>query len=194
MLHATLPEAVRGLDPLIDAAHEEGRRQGRFAEHGDLLARWIAPLFAADPPADARLRHAASLLGDVGWRANPEFRAERGLDIALHGNWVGIDARGRAMVGQALFTSFGGVGEPAIVARLCSLEDRQRATRWGLAMRLAQRLSGGVAPPLEASAVAIAGGMIVLKLSPGDAPLYGEMVERRHKALAAAMGLGATVT
>ena len=39
---------------------------------------------------------------------NPEFRAERGVEVALHGNWVAIDAPGRAMLAQALHTSLGG--------------------------------------------------------------------------------------
>src|SRR5690606_19840761 len=110
----------RAIDPLIAACREEATRQGRFPEHGDLLERWVAPLFADDTPKDTRLRHAACLLADVGWRANPEFRAERGLETALHGNWVGIDARGRAMVGQALFTSFcGGVSYLPELVPLC---------------------------------------------------------------------------
>jgi hypothetical protein len=28
------------------------------------------------------------------WAAHPIFRAERGIDMALHGNWVAIDAAG----------------------------------------------------------------------------------------------------
>ncbi len=188
LLHRGLPPAVRALDPLIEAAHEEGARQGRFPEHGDLLDRWIAPLFADEPPRRARLRHAACLLADVGWRAHPDFRAERGLDTALHGNWVAIDARERAMLGQALFTHFGGDGVPEIVGRLTAPEDRAAAIRWGLAMRLGQRLSGGVASPLEASRLALEDGVLALRLPDADIALYGEAVERRLKALADAFG------
>ena len=95
LLYGALDPERRAEDPLIVATRDEGRRHGRFPEHGDLLDAWIAPLFAGDEPAEARLRHAACLLADVGWRANPEFRAERGVEIALHGNWVAIDARGQ---------------------------------------------------------------------------------------------------
>ena len=35
-----------------------------------------------------------------GWRANPEFRAERAFESGAHGNWVGIDARGRVAITQ----------------------------------------------------------------------------------------------
>jgi exopolyphosphatase/guanosine-5'-triphosphate,3'-diphosphate pyrophosphatase len=185
VLHRNLPADVRDLDPLIHATREEGRRLGRFPEHGDLLDRWIAPLFADETAADARLRHACCLLADVGWRAHPEFRAERGLETALHGNWVGIDARGRAMMAQALYTSFGADGEPEVVPLLASAEDRQRALSWGLAMRLGQRLSGGVAAPLKTSAIGFANGTVTLRLAAGDGALYGEAVERRHRNLAA---------
>lgn len=186
LLHRSLPPHERRLDPLICATREEGVRQGRFPEHGDLLDRWIAPLFAAEPPALARLRHAACLLADVGWRAHPEFRAERGLDTALHGHWVAIDGAGRAMLGQALFTHFGGEGVPEIVARLIGADDCAAAMRWGLAMRLGQRLSGGVAGPLTTSRLALEPGLVRLSLSGEDSALYGEAVERRHRALAEA--------
>lgn len=193
LLHQSLEPDVRVQDPLICATREEGIRQGRFPEHGDLLDRWIAPLFAAEDAEHARLRHAACLLADVGWRAHPEFRAERGLETALHGNWVGVDARGRAMMGHALFASFGGAGEPAIVKRLLCAEDSARAERWGLAMRLGQRLSGGVAEALESSRLSRGGGSVILHLASRDHALYGEAVERRHKAVAAAFGGKAVV-
>ena len=191
VLHRNLPADVRDMDPLICATREEGRRLGRFPEHGDLLDRWIAPLFDDEDAADARLRHASCLLADVGWRAHPEFRGERGLETALHGNWVGIDARGRAMMAQALYTSFGADGEPEIIAQLATPEDRAKALQWGLAMRLGQRLSGGVAAPLKSSSIGLGDGTVTLRLGEGDAALYGEAVERRHKNLATSFGLKA---
>lgn len=189
LLHSSLPDSIRAIDPLIEASREEGVRQGRFPEHGDLLDRWIAPLFANEPPQLARLRHAACLLADVGWRAHPEFRAERGLDVALHGNWVAIDASGRAMLGQALFTHFGGEGVCPIVNQLIGYDMAAKAMQWGLATRLGQRLSGGVPEPLESSGLSFEGGAIVLTLRGEDRALYGEAVERRHKMLAESLHL-----
>ncbi len=192
LLYETLTPAERATDPLIEAAHQVGATLGRFPEHGDLLARWIAPLFDDEDTRCARLRHVACLLGDVGWMANPELRAERGLDIALYGNWVGVDVRGRAMIAHALFTSFGGGNTPApLVAQLTSPEDCAQAATWGLAMRLGQRLSGGVAGPLEHSRLTIDDKALTLTLPEGQALLYGEAVERRHKQLAAVMGRAA---
>ncbi|WP_293858799.1 Ppx/GppA family phosphatase [Sphingomonas sp. SCN 67-18] len=190
LLFKRLSEEHRAVDPLITACRDEGERLGRFREHGDLLNRWITPLFDGESASDARLRLATCLLADVGWRANPEFRAERGLETAVHGNWVGIDARGRAMMGQALFTSFGGGSEllPMFFG-LCAEADLRRAVQWGLAIRLGQRLSGGVAAPLRASRIALDGNAVSLALKPADAVLYGDAVQRRHRQLAGALGV-----
>ncbi len=191
LLYQRLTPAQKREDPLIAATRDEGERLGRFAEHGDLLDGWIAPLFAGEPHELARLRHAACQLVDVGWHANPEFRAERGLDAALHGNWVGIDSRGRAALGQALYTALGGgLDTPEPLGRLADAETLALAKRWGLAIRLGQRLSGGVAAPLKRSELHMDEETLALCLDPDDEALYGEAVEKRHKALAAAFGRG----
>jgi exopolyphosphatase/guanosine-5'-triphosphate,3'-diphosphate pyrophosphatase len=52
-------------------------------------------------------------------------------------------------------------------------------------MRLGQRLSGGVAGPLERSTLGEDGSALTLHLAPGDIALYGEAVQKRHAALAA---------
>lgn len=189
LLYGALDAESRAIDPLLAAAREEARIFGRFPEHGDLLDRWIAPLFPDDAPADVRLRKAACQLADVSWRANPEFRAERGLEIALHENWVGIDGAGRACLAQALWTSLGGGGiSPPPLPALAGAEQLARATRWGLAMRLGQRLSGGLAGPLQRCTLARDGDALTLRLDAADRPLYGEAVAKRHQALAQAIG------
>jgi exopolyphosphatase/guanosine-5'-triphosphate,3'-diphosphate pyrophosphatase len=190
LLYDGLDARTRARDPLLDAAREAGRGRGRFAEHGALLDRWIAPIFQDDLPF-ARLRLAACLLADVAWQAHPDFRAERGVDMALHGNWVGVDGAGRVMMAQALFSNFGGGRDfqDHDVAGLCTPDELARAALWGLAMRLGQRLSGGVAAALERSALRISGGSLQLSLKKSDEALFGETVERRLKTLAGAMGL-----
>lgn len=195
LLYGALDPDMRAADPLIVAARDEGARSGRFPEHGDLLEAWVAPLFDTESPVDARLRHAACLLADVGWRANPEYRAERGVEIALHGNWVGIDARGRAMLAQALHTSLGGSAPPpAPIPALAAADDLVRAVGWGLAMRLGQRLSGGLAGPLQRSRLADDGAALTLHLPGDDLAFYGEAVAKRHAALAGALGRTPVVT
>lgn len=194
LLFQALTEDQKREHPLLAAARAEGSREGRFAEHGDELNAWIAPLFRDEPPEMERLLHAACLLGDISWRVNPDFRAERGLDTALHGNWVGIDATGRAMLAQALYTAFGG-GQitPPILTKLAPPPLLMQATRWGLAMRLGQRLSGGLAYPLQHTALAYDGTSIILRVALSETGYLGDVVERRHKNLAAAFGAAISV-
>ena len=188
LLYRELSPEQRLVDPLLAAARDVGGRYGRFDDHGELIDRWIAPAFAGDPPAHRRLRLAACLLADIAWGAHPDFRAERAVDMAIHGNWVGIDAAGRAMLGLALFSVFGGTqGFDPRIAALCKPEDARRAGHWGLAIRLAQRLSGGVGDPLERTRLELGKGLLTMSL--GDhAALAGEAVLRRHRQLALAMG------
>ena len=190
LLYDRLNPETRKRDPLLDAAREAGRGLGRFAEHGALLDQWVAPIFDDEPEA-ARLRLAACRLADVAWQAHPDFRAERGVDMALHGNWVGVDGPGRVMMAQALFSNFGGSGNfgDSDVAALCNPDELKRAAEWGLAMRLGQRLSGGVAEGLDRSALSRDGEILRLSLRKGSADLYGEAVERRLRTLAGALGL-----
>lgn len=190
LLYDDLDPQTRTRDPLIEAAREAGAGLGRFPQSDEVLDGWIAPIFD-DPPAAARLRRAACLLADIAWAAHPEFRAERGVDMALHGNWVAIDAPGRVMLAQALYSNFGGGGALPYpkIAGLCPPWDLDRAALWGLAVRLAQRLSGGVAAALRRTRIGIRDGSLRLELCEGDEALYGEPVERRLRNLAGAMGL-----
>ncbi|HET9427484.1 MAG TPA: Ppx/GppA family phosphatase [Allosphingosinicella sp.] len=190
LLYDDLDPETRQLDPLLEQAREAGAGLGRFEQHGTLLDRWISPV-CNDLPQAARLRHAACLLSDVAWSAHPDFRAERGVDFALHGNWVAIDAGERVMLALALFIHLGGKGGFPVpdVLCLCSEEDVARATRWGLAMALGQRLSGGMAAALEGSALERSGNRLQLKLRRSLEPLAGKLIEGRLKALAANLDL-----
>jgi exopolyphosphatase/guanosine-5'-triphosphate,3'-diphosphate pyrophosphatase len=189
LLFHDLDAEARTEDPLIEAARDVGRGQGRFTEHGALLDDWIGEILDDEPWA-ARLRLTACMLSDVAWQSHPDFRAERGVDLALHGNWVGVDHPGRVMIAQALFSNFGGGRhfDEYDAASLCTPEELERASVWGLAMRLGQRLSGGVAASLERSRLSIRSGVLRLTLGRGHEDLYGEVVERRLRILAQALG------
>jgi exopolyphosphatase / guanosine-5'-triphosphate,3'-diphosphate pyrophosphatase len=190
LLFSALSNDVRAQDPLLVAAEYEGRRLARFAAHGRVVDAWIAPLFADDDDETRRLRLAACLLSDVAWSANPDFRAERGAEIALHGNWRGVDVAGRVVLAQALHTGFGG-GEHDF-ARLMGEAGQprlDRAHQWGLAIRLAQRLSGGLEAPLTGTKLSIVGQKLRLELGPDWTMLAGEAVSRRVRNLASALEL-----
>ncbi|MBU0822931.1 MAG: Ppx/GppA family phosphatase [Alphaproteobacteria bacterium] len=188
LLYQALDAETRAQDPLIVAAEFEGRRLARFAPHGRAITEWIAPLFTGEAPADNRVRLAASLLSDVAWSANPDFRAERGTEIGLHGNWRGIDIPGRILLARALHAGFGGADSDfPDMGPLVAPDRLARARQWGLAIRLAQRLTGGVEAPLKASHIELVDGKLRLSLDKGWHHLAGESVDRRLRSLAQAL-------
>jgi exopolyphosphatase / guanosine-5'-triphosphate,3'-diphosphate pyrophosphatase len=189
LMYGALEREVQGHDPLLVATTEVGGAYARFPEHGRVMQDWIAPIFADDAPAMERLRRAACNLSDVAWRANPDFRSARGLDMALHGNWVAVDGAGREIMGQAIYSCFGG-GASAFpgYAGLADEAARSRAAAWGLALRLAQRLSGGTEAVLGQSRLERAGKELRLILHPDVCALQGDVVDKRLKQLAQALG------
>jgi exopolyphosphatase/guanosine-5'-triphosphate,3'-diphosphate pyrophosphatase len=196
LLYGELTAEEQQLDPLIIAARSEGARQGRFPEHGDMLFDWMSGLFndGKESAAERRLRLAASLLSDIAWRAHPDFRAERGVDAALHGNWVAITAVERAALAQALHYCFGGGADAPVLALLAQLAPAKlldKARAWGLALRLGQRLTGGTAAALAASRLVRDGDVVVLRMEAQHEALFGEAVSRRLRLVAMSLGLDA---
>ena len=188
LLFSTLKPRTRARDPLLEAARDAGGGEHRFGQHGDLLDEWIAPLFD-DAPDMSRLRRASCLLADVAWQANPNFRADRGVEMALHGNWVAITAAERVIMAQALSSNFGREKLPdSKLAQLCGEEELRRARQWGLAMRLGQRLSGGVASVLEHTGFTVDDEAIRLHVMRSEHALVGEPVKRRLARLGEAIG------
>jgi exopolyphosphatase/guanosine-5'-triphosphate,3'-diphosphate pyrophosphatase len=193
LLYSQLDETSRKLDPLIDAARDAGGGEHRFGQHGDLLHRWIAPLFE-DSPKLERLRLASCLLADVAWQAAPMFRADRGVEMALHGDWTAVDAAGRVIMAQALSSNFGRDRLPdSRLTQLCKPENLERAHYWGLAMRLGQRLSGGVASVLDRTSLNLSRTAVTLCVPHRNEALAGDAVRRRLQRLAEAFGRKADV-
>ncbi|ATW05214.1 Ppx/GppA family phosphatase [Sphingorhabdus sp. YGSMI21] len=195
LLYQSISKQEAARDPLLLATEDAGAAQARFPANSKLLGKWIADIFSEDPVEWHRIRQAACNLGDVAWRANPNFRAERGLEIGLHGNWVAISGPEREMLGQALYTSFGG-GNHIFPGggKLASDQATQRAISWGLAMRLAQRLSGGTRNPLEQTQIRKSGKQLELTIAGDLVHLYGDAVAKRHGHLANMMGLEPVMT
>jgi exopolyphosphatase/guanosine-5'-triphosphate,3'-diphosphate pyrophosphatase len=90
---------------------------------------------------------------------------------------------------QTLSSSFGRekLPDPRLV-QLCKEEQLLRAHCWGLAMRLGQRLSGGVGAVLKRTSLGALNGAIHLNVRRGEEALVGDAVERRLLRLAQALG------
>lgn len=195
LLYGDLDQVTQDEDPLLAAALEVGDRLGRFGDHGAALDQWMDPLFPDDSKELRRYRLAACLLGDIAWNAHPDYRAERAVDLAVHGNWVGIDANGRAVVGRALCSAFGDDGgySPELLTLLRPGEN-ERVSAWGRAIRLAQRLSGGTEALLRKTSIALEPGRVVLSIPAKYHELYADSVDRRLHLLARALGRVADVS
>ncbi|MBA3526902.1 MAG: Ppx/GppA family phosphatase [Pseudomonadota bacterium] len=189
LLYSDLRARLRSLDPLTAAARELSTADRRVETLGDSLDSWIDGGFD-DPPALRQIRLAACLLAHLAWQANPEFRADRAVEQALHANWVGIDARGRVMMAQALSTAFGRdkLPDPRL-AGLCRPRDLLRAKQWGLAIRTAQRLSGGIKSVLHETRLLVRDGSLQLEVPHEEGDLVNDGVLRRLSRLAASMEL-----
>ena len=188
LLYSKLRQSERRLDPLIEAARDAGASERRFGQHGELLDDWISPLFD-DLPAARRIRLAACLLADVAWQASPDFRADRALEMALHGNWIAITAAERIMLAQALSSSFGRDKLPGQrLTSLCTETAIKRARQWGQAMRLGQKLSAGVGSILKNSRFEAGDGAATLLLSRREAALLTDPVLKRVERLGDALG------
>lgn len=191
LLFQTLTDAEQQLDPLIEGVRFFARTQQQIDGYGDALMAWMDGVFDGEPAELRRLRHAACLLHGTGWASNPDFRAIGGEELALHGNWAGISPADRAIMGMALFIGMGGgaAEEPEILAQLADEPSLNRAQQWGLAMRLAQRLSGGAPSILQHCPVGLDAAHLRLTL-PGDYTALDEPpLRKRLAALAAACGL-----
>ena len=176
--------------PALLAAQAE-RAPARSADRGGALTPAAASIGSASmatcsmsgsrqcsttSPKCRRLRLASCLLADVAWQANPDFRADRGIEMALHGNWVAVNPAGRVIMAQALSSNFGRdrLPDSATSAACASEEQLERAHCWGLAMRLGQRLSGGVGTVLKRTSLSANDGTIQLHVRRGEEALIGD--------------------
>ena len=102
-LHSLLPENEKAKDPLIEAAYELSVLRSRSPRHALELVEWSRSSFEtlgiAETPYEERLREAACLLADVGWRAHPDYRGKQSLSMIAHAAFPAIDHQGRAFLG-----------------------------------------------------------------------------------------------
>ena len=187
-----LGAAARKEDPLIVACREVAERTARFPVHGEALSDWMAPVFPEEPADRGRLRLAASILSDIGWRVHPDYRADHAVEEVLSAPTVGLVHRERRLLGLAVGFRFGRERSSAAIRGLLEEtpeEDVTWARRVGYGLRLAHTLSGGTLEVLRQSELRIADGALLLTIAPEASGIVGEVVVRRLRRLARAMDL-----
>src|SRR3546814_2437626 len=76
---------------------------------------------------------------------------------------------------------------------LATADDLDRSARWGLAIRLGQRLSAGVAAPLKQSRLSLTAEAVTLDLPAPGAAFYGERSEEHTSELQSLMRISYAV-
>ena len=193
LLYRQMPEAMRALDPLIEACRHSEETLARAPGFGDALYDWLLPLYAGRPASELRLVLAACLLHDVNWRAHPDYRAELCFESVTRANIGGIDHPERVFLGLALLNRYKAMAPAEEVERygkLLSAERAGEAVVLGRAMRLGAMLSGSSTGVLEHAGIARVDGLLRLTLRGPAREFDGEAVERRLQGLAARLDLG----
>ena len=189
---ARLPPEARAEDPLLAACRGIAERAARAPAYGEELAPWTDALFPGETAARRRLRRAACLAIDIGWRAHPEYRAEQAALEILRAPELHASHAERCFLARAACVRHTGGESGALgwAENLLGDDERERARILGLAARFAAALSGGGPGIVERFPLSLEGKPRVLRLEceERDAPMLGETVLRRFEALAAALG------
>jgi exopolyphosphatase/guanosine-5'-triphosphate,3'-diphosphate pyrophosphatase len=195
LLYSLLPEKQKKRDALIAAAQELNVLRSRSPAHGEELAVWTDQFMATsgiDETVDEkRLRRAACLLADIGWRAHPDYRGEQSLNIISHAAFVGVDHPGRAFIALAVFFRHVGLADDELsphVRELATARMIDRARVLGAAMRVAYLVSGAMPAVLPHAPLVVERGKLKLKLRGKHRDLAGERVFARLRQLARLIG------
>jgi exopolyphosphatase/guanosine-5'-triphosphate,3'-diphosphate pyrophosphatase len=200
LLFGQLKKRVRDSDPLLNACWDFAKRYARSPNHELELCEWTNALFTTgkqtETDEERRLRHAACMLADISWRANPDYRSGRALTIISQAAIVGVDHPGRLFLALAVFFRYQGINSkhaPKEFVELMPEDWLDRARVLAGAMRLAYVLTAAMTGLLPKIKLYVDGKKLVLDLPKRLSSLYGESVEKRLNQLAGVMGLESEV-
>jgi exopolyphosphatase/guanosine-5'-triphosphate,3'-diphosphate pyrophosphatase len=190
ILHEQLPENERAKDPLIEFAASANERQSRSPPHANEMAAWMAPIFPDESAELRRIRQAACLFSDIGWRLHPDDRSTGAYNQVLHAPFAGADHRARALIATAVFHRYSGdeeVPRNLVIEDLLDRNDEALALRIGLAARLAFALSASAVGELAQTRLRLTPSKLLLDVPRKREAIAGEPVLKRLGALAASL-------
>ena len=195
LLFAMLGDEEQKRDPLLAAAQELNVLRSRSPRHCEELADWSDRFMATsglqESADEKRLRRAACLLADIGWRAHPDYRGEQALNIISHATFVGVDHPGRAFLALAVFFRHAGLVEdelPPHLRELATARMLDRARVLGATMRVAYLVSGAMPGVLPDTPMVVERGKLKLTLAGKYRNLAGDRVFSRLRQLARLVG------
>lgn len=196
LVFSLLSPAERERDPLLAFCEDHARLYSRSLAHARELCAWTDAIFfepgPRETPEELRLRHAACLISDVGWRAHPDHRGEQSLNAVAHAGLGGIDHEGRIFLALTVYFRHVGTGRvsggedelPSALRALVSRRTLKRARILGAAIRSAHMLSIGRPGIIDETPLSYESGRLVLSLPPTHRDLDGERLRRRFEVLA----------
>jgi exopolyphosphatase / guanosine-5'-triphosphate,3'-diphosphate pyrophosphatase len=195
VIHDQLPHAERGVDPLIKAAEDYNTLRARDPRHAYDLIEWVEGFMSAshidESGEERRLRRAACLLADIGWRAHPDYRGEQSLNVIAHAAFIGLDHPSRAYLALAVFYRYAGLKDDPASQRLRELLTPrllERARLLGALMRVAYLLSAAMQGLLPRMPISCAGRQVTLTVPVELQSLASDRVAGRMKQLAKLIG------
>src|SRR3954447_26536652 len=201
LLYEMLPQAERSKDGLICAAQTLNELLSRSALHAEELIDWTDRLVRVvslrETDEDRRLRHAACLLSDIGWRVHPDYRGEQTLDLITNGNFGAISHQERAFVALSVFFRYAGLSEqnepPIAIQDLMSPPMLERARVLGAAFRVAHLISAARPGVLPATHFRTSGRKLMLVFEHRLVDLVADRVGSRFKQLARLVGRSGSI-
>lgn len=196
LLYDLLDEDEQARDPLLSACEELAYLRSRSPQYVEEAIPWTGMVFEAigldETVEEARLRHAACLLSDIGWRAHPEYRGAQSMDSIVNSSLIGVDHPGRAYIAAAAFFRHEGLDDDALPSRIremVSTRQMQRARALGAALRVGHIISAGMPGVLARTRVDLSDNRLVLVLPREHPDLGGARVLRRFGQLAKMAGV-----
>lgn len=201
LLYEKLPTAERAKDGFICAARELNELLSRSARHAEELIEWTDRLVRVvklpETEEDRRLRHAACLLSDIGWRVHPDHRGEQTLSLIINGNFGSVSHQGRAFVALSVFYRYAGLSEqnepPALIRELVPPAMLERARVLGAAFRVAHLISAAQPGVLPATHFRSRGRKLMLMFEHKLVDLVADRVGSRFKQLARLIGRSGSI-
>lgn len=196
LLYEQLPAAERAKDGLICAAQDLNKLLSRSARHAEELIDWTDRLFriakVREIEGERRLRHAACLMSDIGWRVHPDHRGEQTLSLITNGNFGDVTHQERAFMALSVFYRYAGFSEqneppPAVRALVTHAMD-ERARLLGAAFRVAHLISAARPGVLPATHFRTSERKLMLVFEHRLVDLVADRVGSRFKQLARMVG------
>lgn len=196
LLYSMLKVREQRKDALIDAARNLNLLRSRSPLHGEELVAWTDRFFASsgidETDEERRLRHAACLVADVGWRTHPDYRGEQSLNIIAHASFVALDHPARAFLALSVYFRHVGIThDDELSPRLRELASTRlldHARVLGAAMRVAYMISASMPGVLPETPLRVERGRLVLRMRGKYAALAGDRVFNRLRTLARLIG------